>query len=169
MSETVGFNHAPSPSSFSISSLLGHHLSCNSLSSDCSITSFSHHSPQLVKKIRSGFSGKSVLVNAARMLAAPKSWSALDTQQRQDVVEWGEPLTFRNALCVWVRCVDLHCEASSKACIGDQSGRHCDNVALPRELTAPPVRREEVDEFCLAVGRRPHRARATFELGFEDT
>lgn len=70
-------------SSASISSLLGLHLSCNSLSSDFSMTSVPHHSPQDVKKICSGFSGKSFLVNALRMLRAPvtrysrQQWYAL--------------------------------------------------------------------------------------------
>lgn len=61
------------PSSFSISSLLGDHLSCSVLSSDRPYTSLLHHSPQLVRNIWSGSSGKSSRVNARRRLSAPVS------------------------------------------------------------------------------------------------
>lgn len=59
-------------SSFSICSWDGDHLSCKALSRESSYTSFGHHSPQLVKKICSGSSGKSSLVNAAKIDWAPE-------------------------------------------------------------------------------------------------
>lgn len=57
--------------SFSISACENDHLSCRALSADGWRTFMSHQSPQLVRKMRSLFSGKSDLVNAARMLLAP--------------------------------------------------------------------------------------------------
>lgn len=59
-------------SSFSSCSCEGDHFFCNSLlNTSGGKTSFDHHSPQLVKNMRSESSGKSLLVNAARILAAP--------------------------------------------------------------------------------------------------
>lgn len=80
LSNSSFHNYVEIPASLSISSLLGHHLSCSALSVDFSIMAFSHHSPQLVKKMRSRSSGKSLRVRAASTLEAPVSLWAKQPQ-----------------------------------------------------------------------------------------
>lgn len=74
------------PASFSISSLLGDHLSCSALSRLFPYTSLFHHSPQLVRKMRSGSSGKSFRVRAARMLAAPALCQYISHYTRRELI-----------------------------------------------------------------------------------
>lgn len=149
-----------------ISSALGLHLFCSSLSRVFWMSLVSHHWPQLVRKIRSGSSGMSVQKKARSKLWAPISrnercWSVGlqdgsslamrlwggggDRQSARGSEEAKSPgLTLLGRLgigCFHGRSLGL-VVVSEDACVRNEPGRDGHHSAGTRQLPAPPVRIE---------------------------
>lgn len=144
-----------------MASFPGDHLSCNALSRANSYTSFSHHSPQLVKKILSGSSGKSSLVKAARM-----DWAPCPHDQHMNHNRWRITLPVStdfasfNISSVGVNVVlranpvsgirpilKSATECSQRFAAEKRTRRDSNNTTVSLQLSPPPLRAQQLNEF----------------------